>query len=259
MQAREQRPPSLINLNNYIYSAAESVNQYLGQLIEKNEGNTKKQPELPKWLTHLQESINRTRRNIGHIMTINECKIKNQYTKKQTKLKDRLRKKFGDIKQTTLDYILVLLKHDLKAKSEKMKHHRNMIETKCLNRKFVCDPKSVYRSMKGNTIEVKDMPNKDDIQAFWKSIWNLKIDYNTNATWIKELKTNYCANVNQKNYKINIEALQKALSKIQNNKSPGPDMIIGFWYKKLQFYRPYMVSLFQKRKVGNMIFQQKLF
>ena len=145
VQAREQRPPSLIDLNNYIYSAAVSVNQYLGQLIEKNEGNTKKQPELPKWLTHLQESINRTRRDIGHIMTINECKIKNQYTKKQTKLKDRLRKKFGDIKQTTLDYKLALLKHDLKAKSEKMKHHRNMIETKRLNRKFVFDPKSVYR------------------------------------------------------------------------------------------------------------------
>ena len=91
VQAREQRPPSLIDLNNYIYSAAVSVNQYLGQLIEKNEGNTKKQPDLPKWLTNLQESINRTRRDIGHIMTINECKIKNQYTKKQTKLKDRLR------------------------------------------------------------------------------------------------------------------------------------------------------------------------
>ena len=82
VQAREQRPPSLIDLNNNIYSAAVSVNQYLGQLIEKNEGNTKKQPELPKWLAHLQESINRTRRDIGHIMTINECKINNQYTKK---------------------------------------------------------------------------------------------------------------------------------------------------------------------------------
>ena len=104
--------------------------------------------------------------------------------------------------------------------------------------------------MKGNTIEVKDMPNKDDIQAFWKSVWNVKIDYNTNATWIKELKTNYCANVNQKDYKINIKTLQKALSKIQNNKSSGPDMIIGFWYKKLQFYRPYIVFLFQKTLSG---------
>ena len=58
-------------------------------------------------------------------MTINECKIKNQYTEKQIKLKDCLRKKFGDIKQATLDYKLILLKHDLKAKSEKIKHCRN--------------------------------------------------------------------------------------------------------------------------------------
>ena len=78
VQAREKRPPSLIDLNNYIYSAAVSVNQYLGQLIENKERNTKKQTELPKWLNHLQESINRTRRDIAHIITIKECRIKNQ-------------------------------------------------------------------------------------------------------------------------------------------------------------------------------------
>ena len=99
--------------------------------------------------------------------------------------------------------------------------------------------------MKGNTI-VKDMPTKDNIQAFWKSIWNVKIDYNTNAPCINELKTNYCANVNQKDYEIDLETLNKALSKIQSNKMPGRDMIIGFWYKKLQFYRPYMVSFISK-------------
>ena len=114
-----------------------------------------------------------------------------------------------------------------------MKNHRNMIEIKRLNRKFACDLKSVYRSMKGNNIEMKDVPTKDDIQAFWKSIWNTKIDYNTNAPWINELKTNYCVYVNQKDYK-------------RFQKLPGPDMIIGFWYKKLQLYRQYMVSLFQK-------------
>ena len=47
VQAREKWPPSLIDLNNYIYSVAVSVNQYLGQLIENKERNTKKQPKLP--------------------------------------------------------------------------------------------------------------------------------------------------------------------------------------------------------------------
>ena len=101
------------------------VNQHLGQSIENKEGNTKKQTELPKWLNHLQESINRARRDIGHIIT-----------KKQIKLKDRLRRKFGDIKQAILDYKLILLKHDLKTKLEKMKYHKNMIEAKRLNRFF---------------------------------------------------------------------------------------------------------------------------
>ena len=78
----EQRPPSLTDLKNYIYSAAVSVNQYLGQLIESKKRNTKKQSKLPKWLTHLQESMNRTRRDNGYIKTINEYKIKNQYIKK---------------------------------------------------------------------------------------------------------------------------------------------------------------------------------
>ena len=68
--------------------------------------------------------------------------------------------------------------------------------------------------MKENTIEVKDMPTKDNIQAFWKSIWNVKIDYNTNVPLINELKTNYCANTNQKYYEISLETLNHALSKI---------------------------------------------
>ena len=77
-------------------------------------------------------------------------------------------KKLGDIKQTTLGYKLILLKHDLKAKSEKIKHHKNMIETKCLNRKFACHPKSVYHSIKGKTIKSKICPLRMIFKLFGK-------------------------------------------------------------------------------------------
>ena len=63
---------------------------------------------------------------------------------------------------------------------------------------------------------------------------------------MNELKTNYCTNLNEKEYEINIETLNKALSKIQKNKSPGPDMVTGFWYKQSHLYRPYLMSLFEK-------------
>ena len=80
----------------------------------------------------------------------------------------------------------------------------------------------------------------------------------TNAPWINKLKTNYCDNVNKKYCKINIKTLQNVLSKIQNNKLPGTDITIGFWYKKLQFYRPYMVSLFQKLLGGEYHFSAEV-
>ena len=38
-----------------------------------------------------------------------------------------------------------------------MKHPKNMVETKRLNRTFACNPKSVYHSMKGENIEMKDV------------------------------------------------------------------------------------------------------
>ena len=52
----------------------------------------------------------------------------------------------------------MLLKHDLKTKSEKMKQHKNITETKCQNRKFGFNPNVVCCSMKCNTIKVNDMP-----------------------------------------------------------------------------------------------------
>ena len=44
---REQRSPSLTDLNDYIYFAVVSVNQYLGQLIQNKEGDIKKTIKLP--------------------------------------------------------------------------------------------------------------------------------------------------------------------------------------------------------------------
>ena len=66
-QVNKQQPPSLIDVNEYIYSAAISVNPYLRLLSE----NT---PRF-KW-NYPQESIYKTQRDIGHIMTITERKKK---------------------------------------------------------------------------------------------------------------------------------------------------------------------------------------
>ena len=61
---------------------------------------------------------------------------------------------------------------------------------------------------------------------------------------MKTLQTEYCVNATQKDYVINSKTLKEVISKLQNNKSPSIDGIIGYWFKNLNFYINDLVKLF---------------
>ena len=98
--------------------------------------------------------------------------------------------------------------------------------------------------MKGSNIIATKIPEKADVEEFWKNIWNIKMKFNQNATWLLELEESYCKSITLKLYSINIDILNKAVNKMKINKSPGRDKITGFWYKKLTFYQPHLANLF---------------
>ena len=54
---------------------------------------------------------------------------------------------------------------------------------------------------------------------------------------MKELENNYYLNPTQKLYEIGKMAIGKAINKLKPNKAPGRDVITGYWYKQLNFYR----------------------
>ena len=116
----------------------------------------------------------------------------------------------------------------------------------------------LYRSRKGGVIEIEDVPSKENIEDYWGSIWNQDGDYGPEAFWLNDVQKTYCENASQKTHKITKEILDKAISKVQNNKSPGPDEIIGFWYKNLHFYRNYLVKLFQQILNGSDSFPSEI-
>ena len=61
---------------------------------------------------------------------------------------------------------------------------------------------------------------------------------------MKQLKKEYCNNVTTKTYQITEDILETAVNKIQPNKTPGRDLIAGFWYKNFDFYKPALTYLF---------------
>ena len=56
---------------------------------------------------------------------------------------------------------------------------------------------------------------------------------------------NYCKDAKQNIYSIDLKTLNTVINKINPSKAPGRDLIIGIWYKKLDYYRENFVTLLQ--------------
>ena len=131
---------------------------------------TKNKPKFPRWLTQLEESITYLRKIIGQLTVIIKYKQTNTFLKHQKSLLEKFRKKFRNTAMPNLQSKLYILKQKLKTKSEKLKYHKKLFERKSINHKFNYDPKSVYRTMKGNCVTAEKIPTKNEIETFWKSI-----------------------------------------------------------------------------------------
>ena len=107
--------------------------------------------------------------------------------------------------------------------------------------------------MKGSTITPKSIPSKQNVQTFWKGIWDNPSECKVaNVDWMKELESNYCLNAMQKLYVIDKMAIDKAINKLKPNKTLGRD-ITGYWYKQLNFYRPDLARLYNSMLVNDHI------
>ena len=68
----------------------------------------------------------------------------------------------------------------------------------------------------------------EELKQFWGNIWSQFVDHKKDAKWLKDLRNE--VNV-KKQEKIDITtgSLKKILSRMPNWKSPGPDLVQGFW------------------------------
>jgi len=201
-----------------------------------------------------EDSINRMRREIGQIHTLIKCKYSNTFTDHQLNIKNKFQKKYGNTKTRTLEYKLAILKHDLKATCAKFKYSKRKHQRKVINKKFSRDPKGVYRNFKGTKIKVQNLASKDEVQSFWKSVWCKNVTFNKDAPWIKGLATNYCKDTIGNAYSIDLKTLSTVINRINPSKIPGRDLISGFWYKNLEYYRKNLMTLFQNTYDGEIDF-----
>ena len=106
--------------------------------------------------------------------------------------------------------------------------------------------------MKGSRIATEKIPTKYEVETFWKNIWRAPDKtFNENSSWLSELEMIYCSDVQPKQYEITKDNLKAAVNKIHLGKSPGRDLLIGYWFKKLTFYIEPLANLYQNTFKGS--------
>ena len=75
----------------------------------------------------------------------------------------------------------------------------------------------------------------EESNQFWRNLSNQSADHKKNAKWLQDLRSE--VNV-KKQEKIDITtgSLKKILGRMPNWKSPGPDLVQGFWLKNFSSF-----------------------
>ena len=67
---------------------------------------------------------------------------------------------------------------------------------------------------------------------------------------MRVLELTYCSHVESNQYQIARNILKNAVNKIHLGKSPGRDLVIGYWFKKLTFYIEPLANFYQNTFEG---------
>ena len=235
---------SLWDLNVICYTSAVTILDNLGRLKTKKNTYTYRKPG---WQIQAETRISSLRKKLSLIDVVQKCKSNDSYTKHQRNIERKLKKWYGSTKKEILQSKKVDLKQQLTSECEKLRRRKEIEERKRINYQFKVNPKQVYRKFEGESnIDITNAPGKDKVKEFWSNIWGKPRSFNNDAEWLKTLREEYCKHVTPKAYDIDLEKFRALLKNMQNNKAPGIDMIVMFWWKKLESLHCPLVRFFIK-------------
>ena len=130
-----------------------------------------------------------------------------------------------------LNVVIQELKQRITAIAAKGRRYQGWIDSYRQNRLFGNNQRQLYRELDQEEERGDDdQPVAEESKQFWGNIWSQSADHKKDAKWLQDLQSE--ANVKkQEQLDITTGSLKKILGRMPNWKSPGPDLVQGFWLK----------------------------
>ena len=218
------------HLDAFVYACALTAIRSAG--LEKHCLSIQNEQKLKKkndWQLNMRRRIDHLR---GDISKINQIQIANPSEKikrNNTKIKYKYDIRTEGDRMKTLE----TMKQRLKALNNRHQRFVKRQKQYQQNFDFENNPSKFYDELRGNKIDVKDPPSKEDVVNFWKPMFNNEKHYNKKSTWIKEYERSV-QHIQEAEYShIQQDEIKNATAKFHNWKSPGLDKLQNFWWANL--------------------------
>ena len=126
-----------------------------------------------------------------------------------------------------------MLKQKIKAGGIKIKRYDERCQHFKQNQQFRNNQKLFYEALDGKKREGAEQPDPIEATTFLRKIWSEEVSHNERASWLEEVEQEFSAIEVQEDINITTEDIRTGVSKMANWKAAGPNLVQGYWFKKL--------------------------
>ena len=174
------------------------------------------------WKRRLQNKIKELRKDLSQLEASKDKHIND------SRSWERLERNYS-IRVETLNVLIEELKQRITAIAAKVRRYQGRVDSYRQIRLFENNKRQFYReSDQEEERRNDDQPVTEESKQSWRNTWRQSADHENDAKWLQDLQSE--VNV-KKQEKIDIStgSLKKILDRMPNWKSPGPDLVQGFW------------------------------
>src|SRR5678815_2932736 len=113
---------------------------------------------------------------------------------------------------------------------------------------YQTDKGKFYRELRGENIKVDKPPERDRLDAFWRSIYEDQRTHNEEAEWLETTRRNpQIEEINEMEFEpLTEREVMEKIRRTSNWKTPGPDMVQNIWLKKITVLREPLTKCFNR-------------
>ena len=149
-----------------------------------------------------------------------------------------MKTKYRTVDEKTRSASLETLKQRLCALNNRLYRYQGRQKQYQQNNDFINKQSKLFDQLRGSRITIMDPPAKEDVEKFWKPLYESRKEYNKKATWLQEYKISVNSITEVTYSEITTNEIESAASEFSNWKNPGLDKLHNFWWNKLTTLHP---------------------